>query len=153
MHYMITVYAFNGRTRKRGKKQAIGRGLPPYGFLFQSIFKNTTCILHHFAFLFGRQLAFFLFPITPLQTLKPHFLTTILPFLVLLFMVLEGFIYTIAVDIYTPCLAFSIKKHCIQHHFTLRFAPKRTAFSTKTHCIQRQNAGHFAPKRTTFSGN
>ena len=47
------------------------------------------------------------------------------------FVVLEGFVYTIAVDIYAFRLAFS----GILHHFTLRLAPKRTAFSTKTHCI------------------
>jgi len=29
------------------------------------------------------------------------------------FMVLRGFIYTIAVDIYASCLAFSTKTHCI----------------------------------------
>ena len=37
----------------------------------------------------------------------------ILPFLAMCFMVLKGFVYTIAVDIYASCLAFSIKKHCI----------------------------------------
>ena len=111
--------------KNMAQKQAIDRSFLSCGFLFQSIFKNTTCVLHHFAFLFGRQLANFSRPIKPFQTLKPHFLTTILPFFVLFFMVLRGFIYTIAVDIYASCLAFSIKKHCIQHHFTLRFAPKR----------------------------
>ena len=138
--------------KNMAQKQAIGRRFLSYGLLFQSIFKNITCILHHFAFLFGRQLANFSPPITPFQTLKPHFLITILPFFVLFFMVLRGFIYAVAVDIYASCLAFSIKKHCIQHHFTLRFAPKRIAFSTKTRCIQHQNAGHLAPKRTIFSG-
>ena len=138
--------------KNMAQKQAIGRSFLSCGFLFQSIFKNTTCILHHFTFLFGRQLANFSRQIKPFQTLKPHFLTTILPFLAMFFMVLRGFIYTIAVDIYASCLAFSIKKRYIQHHFTLRFAPKRTAFSTKTRCIQHQNADHLAPKRTTFSG-
>ena len=37
----------------------------------------------------------------------------ILPFLDMCFMVLKGFVYTIAVDVYAFCLAFSIKKHCI----------------------------------------
>ena len=60
----------------------------------------------------------------------------ILPFSAMCFMVLEGFVYTITADIYafilhsaTFCTAFSIKTHCVLHHFTLHFAPKRTAFS------------------------
>ena len=48
-------------------------------------------------------------------------------------------------------LAFSGLLHCIQRHFTLRFAPKRTAFSTKTQCIQHQMALHLAANRSTFS--
>ena len=60
---------------------------------------------------------------------------TILPFLAMYFMVLKGFVYTFAVDIYAFYLAFSCILHCVLHHFTLRFAPKRTAFSTKTHCV------------------
>ena len=40
--------------------------------------------------------------------------------------------------------AFSTKTHCIQHHFTLHFVPKRTAFSGILHCVQHQNALHFA---------
>jgi len=55
-------------------------------------------------------------------------------------MALTAFIYTIVVDIYAFCPAFSGKKYCILHHFTLRFAPKRTAFSTKTHCVLRHIA-------------
>ncbi|EEX53470.1 hypothetical protein HMPREF6745_1002 [Prevotella sp. oral taxon 472 str. F0295] len=47
-------------------------------------------------------------------------------------MVLKGFVYTFAVDIYAFCLAFSCILHCVLHHFTLRFALKHTAFSTKT---------------------
>ena len=60
---------------------------------------------------------------------------TILPFFAMYFMVLKGFVYTIAVDIYAFRLAFSTILHCVLHHFTLRFAAKRTAFSTKTQCI------------------
>ena len=56
----------------------------------------------------------------------------------------EGYIYTIAVEF----LYFSSR---IQRHFTLRFAPKRTAFSTKTHRIQHQNAVHLAAYCTAFS--
>ena len=59
----------------------------------------------------------------------------ILPFLAMSFMLLKGFVYTIAVDIYAFCLAFSGKSPCVLHHFTLRFAPKRTAFSGKTQGI------------------
>ncbi len=59
----------------------------------------------------------------------------ILPFLAMYFMVLKGFVYTKAVDIYVLRLAFSSKSHCILHQNTLHFAPKRTAFSTKTHGI------------------
>ena len=59
----------------------------------------------------------------------------ILPFLVLFFMVLKGLVYTIAVDVYAFCFAFSGKSPCILQHFTLRFAPKRTAFSIKTQGI------------------
>ena len=50
-------------------------------------------------------------------------------------MVREGFVYTIAVYFYAFHLAFSSILHCVLHHFTLRFAPKRKAFSTKTHSI------------------
>jgi len=50
-------------------------------------------------------------------------------------MVQKGFVYTIAAYIYAFRTAFSIKTHCILHHFTLRLAPKCTAFSTKTHCV------------------
>ena len=60
---------------------------------------------------------------------------TILPFPAMCFMVLKGFVYTIAVDVYAFHLAFSTILHCVLHHFTLRLAPKRTAFSTKTHRI------------------
>ena len=59
----------------------------------------------------------------------------ILPFLAMCFMVLKGFVYTIAMDIYAFHLAFSSILHCVLHHFTLRLAPKRTAFSGKTQGI------------------
>jgi len=51
------------------------------------------------------------------------------------FVVLEGFVYAIMVDIYAFRLAFCSILRCVLHHFTLRLAPKRTAFSTKTHCV------------------
>ena len=59
----------------------------------------------------------------------------ILPFLAMCLMVLEGYVYTIAAYFYAFCLAFCTILHCVLRHFTLRFAPKRTAFSTKTHCV------------------
>ena len=59
----------------------------------------------------------------------------ILPFLAMFFMVLKGFVYTIAMDIYAFRLAFRSILHCVLHHFALRFAPKRTLFCTKTHFI------------------
>ena len=59
----------------------------------------------------------------------------ILPFLAMRFMVLKGFVYTIAMDIYAFRLAFSSILHCVLHHFALRFTPKRTLFCTKTHFI------------------
>ena len=59
----------------------------------------------------------------------------ILPFSVLFFMALQGFIYTISVDIYAFRLAFLRVSRCILHHFALRLASKHIAFSTKTHRI------------------
>ena len=59
----------------------------------------------------------------------------ILPLSSMCFMVLRGFLYAIAVDVYAFRLAFSGKSHRILHHFTLHLAPKRTAFSTKTHSV------------------
>ena len=59
----------------------------------------------------------------------------ILPFLAMFFMVLKGFVYTIAMDVYAFRLAFSSILHCVLHHFALRFAPKRTLFCTKTQSI------------------
>ena len=65
-------------------------------------------------------------------------------------MVLKGFIYTIVVDVYAFCLAFSGISPCVLHHFALHLAPKRTAFSTKTHCVLRHIARHLAAYCTTF---
>ena len=116
------------------------------------VFKPKTCILHHFAFLVWLPTHNFSTPKTHFQPPKPYFLMAILPFSAMCFRVLKGFVYTIAVDVYAFHLAFSGKSHCIQQHFTLRFAPKRTPFSTKTHSVQHQHALHLAPKRTPFSG-
>ena len=103
-------------------------------------FKKRTCILYHLAFLDWLNARNFLSPSTRFQPLKSHFLTTILPFSAMFLMSLKGFVYTIAVDVYAFCLAFSTILPCIQHHFALCFAPKRTVFCTKTQCIQRQMA-------------
>jgi hypothetical protein len=51
------------------------------------------------------------------------------------FMVLKGFIYTIAADIYAFRLAISTNSPCILHQNALHLAAKHTAFSTKTHCV------------------
>ena len=58
---------------------------------------------------------------------------SILPFSTLFLVVLRGYIYTIATDVYSYCLAFSSKSHCVLHQNTLRLAPKRTAFSGILH--------------------
>ena len=113
-------------------------------------FKKTTYILHHFSFLFCLPAHYFCSPKTHFQTPKPHFLMTILPFFAMYFMVLKGFVYTFAVDVYAFCLAFSCILHCVLHHFTLRLAPKHTAFSTKTQGVQHQNALRLAAYCTIF---
>ena len=118
---------------------------------YLSIFKPRTCILHHFTFLDWLPTHIFSTPISHFQPLKTHFLTTILPFLAMSFMDLKGFVYTITVNVYAFRLAFSGKSHCIQQHFTLRFAPNCLAFCTKLPCILHQNALHLALKRTPFS--
>ena len=59
----------------------------------------------------------------------------ILPFWAMCFMVLEGYVYTIAAYIYAFRLAFSSILHGVLHHFAMRLASKRTAFCTKTHCV------------------
>jgi len=56
--------------------------------------------LHHFAFLDWLPTRIFSTPNYPLLAPKTHFLTAILPFLAMCFMVLKGFVYTIVVDIY-----------------------------------------------------
>ena len=59
----------------------------------------------------------------------------ILPFWAMCFMVLQGYVYTIAAYYYAFHLAFSSILHGVLHHFAMRLASKRTAFCTKTHCI------------------
>ena len=59
----------------------------------------------------------------------------VLPLLATYLVVLKGYIHTIAVYFYAYRPTFSGKKHCILHHFTLRFAPKRVVFCTKTHYV------------------
>jgi len=78
-----------------------------------SIFKNKTCILHHFSFLDWLPTHYYLHPITRILALKAHFLTTILPFSAMCFMDGKGFIYTIAMYIYAFRIAFSTILPCI----------------------------------------
>jgi len=66
---------------------------------------------------------------------------------------LKGFVYTIDVDIYAFCIAFSTILPCILHHFTLRLAPKRSVFCTKTQCILHQNAVHLAANSPKSGAN
>ena len=126
--------------RKQVKKQANHYHFQPSTPFYMSIFKNKTCILHHFSFLDWLPTHYYFHPITCFLPLKTHFLTTILPFSAMCFMDRRGIIYTITAYIYAFRIAFSTILPYVQHHFTLRLAPKRTAFSTKTHSIQHQNA-------------
>ena len=116
-----------------------------------SIFKKTTCILHHLAFLVWSPTHIFSSPITCFLPLKSHFLTTISLFSAMFFMVHKGFIYTVAANIYAFRLAFSSILHCVLHHFTLHLAAKRTAFCTILPCILHQNALRLAAYCTAFS--
>ena len=59
----------------------------------------------------------------------------ILPFSAMFLVVLKGFVYTIAVDIYAFCLAFSTILPCVLHQNAVHLAPERSVFSTKTQCI------------------
>ena len=99
------------------------------------IFKKRTCVLYHLAFLDWLNARNFLSPITRFYPLKSHFLTTILPFSAMFLMSLKGFVYTIAVDVYAFCRAFSAILPCVLHQNALHLAAKRTAFCTKTQCI------------------
>ena len=137
--------------RIQHKKQANWNFFRPFTSLVLSVFRNRTCILHHFAFLVWLPAHNFRSPITCFLPLKPHLLMVILPLFGMCFMAWRGFVYAIAVDVYAFCLAFSSKSHRIQHHFTLHLAPKRTAFCTKLHCVQHQNALRLAAYCTTFS--
>jgi len=100
-----------------------------------SVFKKKACILHHFAFLVWSPPRIFSSPIIRFLPLKSYFLTTILPFSDMFFMVHKGFIYTIAADIYAFRLAFSRILLCVLHQNALHLAPFHLAFCTKTHCI------------------
>ena len=124
--------------------------LQPFTSFKLSVFKHTTCILHHFAFLVWLPARNFSSAITHFQALKSHFLTTISPFSSMYFMVLRGYVYTIAADFYAFRLVFSTILHCIQYHFALHLASKRTAFCTKMPCVLHQNALHLAAYCTIF---
>ena len=77
----------------------------------------------------------------------------VLPFLAMCFMVLEGYVYTIAAYFYAFRFAFSSILHCVLHHFTLRFAPKRIAFSGILHCILHHIALFFAANSPQIGAN
>ena len=74
----------------------------------------------------------------------------ILPFWAMCFMVLEGYVYTIAAYIYAFRLAFSSILHCVLHHFTLRFAPFYLAFCTILPCVLHHFTLRLASKLTAF---
>ena len=59
----------------------------------------------------------------------------VLLFRAMYFMVRQGFVYTILVNIYAFWFAFSSVLACVLHQNALRLAPKRNAFSGKTHCV------------------
>ena len=99
--------------KKRALKLAIRGKLQSCGFVFWLIFDNITCILHHFAFLFGRQFAVFSVPIICFLPLEFHVLTAILPISAIFLMTRKGFIYTIAVYFYAFCIAFSSILPCV----------------------------------------
>ena len=126
------------------------RPFQPFTPLPLSVFENKSCILHHLAFLDWSPSHNFSTPTTCFQHLKTHFQATISPFSATCFMVRKGYIYTIVVYVYAFYLALSTILHCIQHHFALRFAAKRTAFSTILPRIQHQNALCFAAYCSAF---
>ena len=145
--YFILQYRSSFRS-VLAKIQAIKQANSPYFQLFTPPdmfnFKKKTCVLYHLAFLDWLNARNILSPSTRFQPLKSYFLTTILPFSAMFLMSLKVFVYTIAVDIYAFCLAFSAILPCVLHQNALHLAAKRTAFSTKTQCIQHQNAVRLA---------
>ena len=60
----------------------------------------------------------------------------ILPFLAMCFMVLQGYIYTIAAYFYAFRLAFSGILHCILHHITLYLAENRPKTGANGGCLK-----------------
>ena len=128
-----------------------------------SIFRLGTCILPHFTFLVWLLTRIFSTPITLFFPLKPHFLVPILPFGAMCFVVLRGFIYTIAVYFYAFCLSFNSILPCVLRQNVLHLAPKRTTFSGKRppkwckwcfleiniHFVSIHMPPHFVPKQTS----
>ena len=88
------------------KKQVNVYHFQPFMSLTLSVFKNKTCILHHFTFLVWLEVRFLSSPNTPILPLKTHFSVDILPFSAMFLMALNDFIYTIAVYIHAFRLAF-----------------------------------------------
>ena len=59
----------------------------------------------------------------------------VLPFCAMFLVVLKGFVYAIAADIYAYRLEISCTLPCVLPQIALRFAAFYLAFSGKTHCI------------------
>ena len=100
-------------SEKKAQKHANWHYFQPNPILILSVFCHITCVLHHFAFLVWLPTRIFQPPNTHFLSLKSYFLTTILPFPVMCFMVLKGVVYTIAVNVYAFRLVFGNILHCI----------------------------------------
>ena len=139
---------------------AIRRYFQPNTLYNYANFKNTTCILHHFTFLFWWPTHNFSSPNIRFLPLKRPFLMPISPFLTMFLMARRGFVYTISADIYAhrPAFAanytaFSTILPCVLHQNARHLAPKRSAFCTKTHCILHQNAVYLASNSPKLGEN
>ena len=117
----------------------------PFAPIDLSVFKKTTCVLHHLAFLVWLPSRFFSSRNTCFQPRKLNFLMGILPLLSHVLMVSKRFCQY-------HCSVYTCTPSRIQQHSDLHLAPKCTAFSTKMYCVQHQIALHLAPKRTPFCG-
>ena len=100
-------------SEKKAQKHSNWHYFQPYTCLFLAVFCILPAFLYHFAFLVWLPARNFPTPITRFLALKTHFLVANLPFLAMCFMVLEGFVYAIVVDIYAFHLIISSILHCI----------------------------------------
>ena len=103
----------------------------PFDPIDLSVFKKTTCVLHHLAFLVWLPSRIFSSLNTCFQPRKPNFLMGILSPLSHVLMVSKWFYDTFAVYFHAHRLAFSSILACIQHQNALHFAAKRTIFCRK----------------------